>query len=258
VREDEVTVFVEVNGGSPSTYSLPLQIRDRETDANNSFENKGEQSTNTYVKMCDLVNGAVLTLRSLTDNVGPLRRLELLSESFYHNLSLHHKLKCHMEHAYIAWRTIRGDGNCYYRAFYYSLVEQFITSPYRQFAFAQLHNQLDSVHYTDRECIIQHERLKTMIAKAAGTYLKCYLYVVPNVYVYIAIGESCWMSVGEFERDVIADNSIDQAFIRAFRMIITQFLIDNRSFKLYDESPNPSSSNSMTMEELIMSSYDCR
>lgn len=64
-----------------------------------------------------------LVLWNDLSNVGPRQSLSSLFRDYKHNNRMSGKLES-LVSSYYGWRTIRGDGNCYYRAVYYALLEQ--------------------------------------------------------------------------------------------------------------------------------------
>ena len=66
------------------------------------------------IGVTDLRTNDHLILCASKDNVGPKRKLEALAQNFKHNPALRAKVQS-LAQAYVGYRPIRGDGNCYYR-----------------------------------------------------------------------------------------------------------------------------------------------
>lgn len=56
-------------------------------------------------------------------NLGPYEPLSTLAEEFKFNASFQRRVKSLEEKGYAGWRRIRGDGNCFYRAVGFGLLE---------------------------------------------------------------------------------------------------------------------------------------
>lgn len=61
-------------------------------------------------------------------NVGPREPLSSLIEDFKFNSSFCAKVNQLVEHGYVGWRRVRGDGNCFYRAVLFGLLERLVTT----------------------------------------------------------------------------------------------------------------------------------
>ena len=68
----------------------------------------------TYCMLSNVPDLGVITLRNVRDVVGPNMPLPTLTAQFRYNAGLRAKVG-RMHSAYSGWRSIRGDGNCYYR-----------------------------------------------------------------------------------------------------------------------------------------------
>jgi hypothetical protein len=73
----------------------------------------------------------VVVIKTFYDNIGVPSKLHVLSGSYGHNSAIKKKIAT-LQEVYEGWRSIRGDGNCYYRAAIYGLIEQIIRSRKRE------------------------------------------------------------------------------------------------------------------------------
>jgi hypothetical protein len=89
------------------------------------------------ISLRSIKRGAVLELRTTRDNVGPRMLLAKMPADFRHNSSMVAKI-ARLETAYSGFRRIRGDGNCYYRAVIFGLLENIVESD-RRHLFRELH-----------------------------------------------------------------------------------------------------------------------
>ena len=80
------------------------------------------------MKSMGLQDNDTLSIRSCKDIVKAKQCLPTLNMkgSIKNNELLRHKIDLMMTR-YSSWRAVRGDGNCYYRAVYFSLFEQLFT-----------------------------------------------------------------------------------------------------------------------------------
>jgi hypothetical protein len=85
----------------------------------------------------NIKNDSVIELRTSRDNVGARLHLTKIAADFRHNNSMVGKIN-KLETAYVGFRRMRGDGNCYYRAVIFGLLEQIIESE-RRHLFLDLH-----------------------------------------------------------------------------------------------------------------------
>jgi hypothetical protein len=99
-------------------WSIPLQFHNRvgETLSHHVKE---------YVLLNDIKPKERVIFRSNKHNVGPKKEMRLLTQSYKNNNSMYQKFDS-LCRTYFGWRSIRGDGNCYYRAIYFGLLEQII------------------------------------------------------------------------------------------------------------------------------------
>ena len=89
-----------------------------------------EQDQKTQAQL-DAIEKEIKSNQSLTSNLQPISNLAKLYESDNDNDSTssnQHFIKgCeYLSTKYKSWRMIRGDGNCYYRAFLYAVCEELL------------------------------------------------------------------------------------------------------------------------------------
>lgn len=72
-----------------------------------------------------------------------------------------------MSQNYIGWRGIRGDGNCYYRAVYFSVFEQLIVDNRRD-AMHLIVDIFGRVTFDDEREQHNHSLLMQMLMEACG------------------------------------------------------------------------------------------
>jgi hypothetical protein len=73
----------------------------------------------------------VVVIKTFFDNIGVPSKLHVLSGSYESDSAIKKKIAI-LQEVYEGWRSIRGDGNCYYRAVIYGLIEQIIRSRKRE------------------------------------------------------------------------------------------------------------------------------
>jgi ubiquitin thioesterase protein OTUB1 len=86
-----------------------------------------EDDDNYAVALSSLDHGVVVEIRTRKDSVGPRMELNLLASDFRHNKSMVEKV-AQLGVGYMGYRKVRGDGNCYYRAVIFGLLENIIES----------------------------------------------------------------------------------------------------------------------------------
>lgn len=129
---------------------------------------------------------------------------------------------------YCGWRSIKGDGNCYYRAVYFSLFEQIIAR--KQFnLFGNLHNKFSSVIFEDEADQEEHQEFLDLLGQQSSDDLT-------------------WSSVNEFEYEVLnSDSVLDEACVRACRWLVSDYIISNQDVALNDSG--------ISIKEAVLPSY---
>lgn len=139
-------------------------------------------------------------------NVRPREDIDALKDEFRHNPSMVSKIrKLADEHGYGHWRPIRGDGNCFYRAAIFGVLEAWLSegAMHRVRDLAEL---LQKVKYEEREEQCAHERMLKRL--------------------------STWDSAKELEHWVAMDSGIDQALVRACRRVLRDHLVSHANAQL--------------------------
>jgi len=166
------------------------------------------------ISISDLEDGDYLLLRMRTHHIiGARSHLEILGvlePKFYDALQ-------GICTAYAGFRKIGGDGNCYYRAVAFGLLEQLVQdSAYENFAV--IRNILDSVTYTDGSEEAEHhaELLQLLTEAACGR---------------------TWNNTEQLQASLLAPTSnIDAALVRACRNLLGNYLVTSED-ELYNDLP---------------------
>eukprot|EP00440_Ansanella_granifera_P061704 gb/GFBE01066895.1/.p1 GENE.gb/GFBE01066895.1/~~gb/GFBE01066895.1/.p1 ORF type:complete len:339 (+),score=87.53 gb/GFBE01066895.1/:1-1017(+) len=140
--------------------------------------------------------------------VGKLETLDKLREEFKFNKSFGEKVKQLEKLGYDGWRRMRGDGNCFYRAVGFGLLEVIVEAPQQlQRKWAQhMSKAILALRFNSEADQRDHDRLCKLIGKLAeGTG---------------------WQQVAELE-DSFTDSSLDQALVRAVRHLIGKCMVEN-------------------------------
>lgn len=132
-------------------------------------------------------------------NVKPKAPIQALVAEYHESSSMRSK-SAQLAQAYSHWRSIRGDGNCYYRAMIFGLLEVWLESRdmkrYRGFL-----GKLQQVRYESPMEQRAHENMLQLLRT--------------------------WEFPEQLELWVATDVGLDQALIRASRRLVRLFLIRN-------------------------------
>eukprot|EP00439_Symbiodinium_sp_Y106_P016895 s1912_g2.t1 len=172
-----------------------------------------------------------LVLRSLpqqprgTDqpNVGYRCSIHTLEEECRFNPGKLEKIR-RLAQAYSCWRSIRGDGNCYYRTVIFGALEALMVS--------EDHERLNQIMLALRQV-----QLETVPEQKRHNQL---LQIMRT-----------WRSPHQIEQWIAQDAALDQALIRACRRLVRQFLMK----RAHDRSPS-----GLTYDQLVKaldSKYTC-
>lgn len=127
-------------------------------------------STPTSFSIYDLRDGHEVYLRALSGNVGEkFRLMHLAPEQREFNPSLYDKVQ-DLTDQYVGYRKIRGDGNCYYRAVAFGLLEQLIITGHRD-GFQYVHDCFKNLQFADDNLTANLAVLKEKLLAAAGKLL---------------------------------------------------------------------------------------
>jgi len=154
------------------------------------------------------------SLSAQPQNLGKLESLSTLKDEFKFNKSFGAKVDGLIREGYKGWRRVRGDGNCFYRAVGYSLIEQIILSEQRQTAAAALVRQLRELQLEEPAEQKAHERLVGHLERvAAGLHWQEHVLEAEQYQVYEAFNDAM-------------DDSIDKACIRAMRRLTAKCILE--------------------------------
>ena len=91
-----------------------------------SYELVENATMKYHLTVEDLVQSDCICVRLLLDIVKGRSSLESLASLVQCNKNKMYKVTEQIGRSFEFWRAVRGDGNCYYRAIYFSIVEQII------------------------------------------------------------------------------------------------------------------------------------
>mmetsp|Transcript_26664 Transcript_26664/g.51398 ORF Transcript_26664/g.51398 Transcript_26664/m.51398 type:complete len:547 (+) Transcript_26664:42-1682(+) len=148
-------------------------------------------------------------------NIGEMRHITTLEDECRFNPSKLRKIK-NLAKNYHHWRPIRGDGNCYYRAVIYGMLELCFTGSDDRQRLGEVLSSLERVQYDSLVHQCNHERVLQLLRS--------------------------WQSREQLEVWVSNDASVDQALVRACRRLVREFLTQHA------DEPAPSG---MTYSELV-------
>lgn len=202
IPDNDVTIY-RIN--EDGWYSEIRPAMERATE--DSFCKTDDSCCLTNLKTNDL-----LYLTSSKDNVGPKCKLSTLAFDNRYNKSLVSKIQ-ELNFLYCGWRSIRGDGNCYYRAVIFSLIEQLITANNRP-QLQALHDKFNSISGTmpGPRSKAEHDKLLMRLQSAADGEL--------------------WKSPMDFVRDISNDCVLDLSIVRACRRLVSAYIMNNQTLDL--------------------------
>jgi len=101
-------------------------------------------------------------------NLSPTQQIELLKNEFAHNVSILREIDLMMQEGYVAWRPIRGDGNCFFRAVGFGILEQLVCPSHEPLgrwasAFVRRLSSLSATYTHDQE-LQEHGELMHLIS----------------------------------------------------------------------------------------------
>ena len=98
---------------------------------------------------------------SSVPNIGPREELGSLASEFRFNPRFVQKVDRLGQRGYEGWRRVRGDGNCFYRAVGFGLLEQLVTAPQQSRAAwaAALGESLEALSFEDASEAEAHREL---------------------------------------------------------------------------------------------------
>lgn len=132
------------------------------------------------IDVSDIADGDVICVSRLRDCIGfrtPIASLfRVIANGFKRNgvemdlNSLNNRIRI-LSKNYNGWRAIKGDGNCYFRAVYFSMFENVIARSLQSEYFSYLHDLFASVtkQVTENDHALEdHEELLQVLSLAAG------------------------------------------------------------------------------------------
>jgi len=204
-NSDLVIYRVDANGWE-------VELCDLRADESSASAMSGGVSI--MISISDLNNGDYLILRMRTHHIiGARSHLEILGvlePKFFDALQS-------ICTAYAGFRKIGGDGNCYYRAVAFGLLEQLVLDGAHE-NFILIRNILASVSYAvDSEDAEYHTELLQLLSEAAAG--------------------RAWLNTEQLQASFLAPTSnIDAALVRACRNLLGNYLVTSED-ELYNDLP---------------------
>jgi hypothetical protein len=121
----------------------------------------------SVIDIADLNDFDCIEVRHIANcSVGGKFRLSSIASQNKFNSSMRSKINTLSNH-YYGYRKIRGDGNCYYRAIIFGLLEQLIEHG-NPIGFSKIHSLLTKVTYKEVMHNRAHENLLFALLRASG------------------------------------------------------------------------------------------
>eukprot|EP01041_Mallomonas_annulata_P004708 gene4708-9330_t len=184
-----------------------------------------DNAMKSFISIVDLRTNDLICVRPGLSSVGPRQTLLTLSDNFKFNVSMQSKVKS-LEEAYCGWRSIRGDGNCYYRTVIFSLLEQIIELQIHS-KFMVLYNKFQKItpFIFGNEAQFYHNKFLVCLQEASE--------------------ERMWRTKEDLEKSFLSDNTLDLAAIRACRRLVSHYLLSNPNQEM----------NGLSVKDAILPSY---
>lgn len=200
-----------------------------------NYESKGNDGESLHNDA--LRAGDKLQVLVNNSNIGPRKRLRVLENAFKYNSSIKMKM-IQLSRAYIGWRPIRGDGNCFYRAIIVGLLEQLILSQDSS-GFHSLRELFSVVQEHFTNAVVGP---KGLVGRGDG--LDALALVCTKL--SQAAGKNTWRSVAEFEFEMNSvETALDTSLVMSCRLLTCWFLLTNQDKDM----------NGLSLREAILSSY---
>lgn len=184
-----------------------------------------------------IVADDVLTVRVKNDRVGGRELISVLQSAYEKVPVLKSRYK-YLSNTYCGFRTIKNDGNGYFRAIYFGLFEHIILTNQRH-VFALLQARFYSILNKHNESDRSDPNFAT-----TSTYLNFVIDALEG-----AADDRRWLTTEELEADVLdSEYEFDFIFISMLRKLVVEFIIENRKMKL-------AGSGSVSLESVIMDHY---
>lgn len=204
-----------------------------------------------YSKGIDtLESGDIVLVKTNTDNVGVPSKLHLLSANYGYRQAMVNKINT-LEEIYEGWRSIRGDGNCYYRTVIYGLIEQIIRSNKRE------------------KLLILREKFLAVRIQPTDSEKSTDLILPPMQsldsicdMLQLAADGLAWVNIEEFDNSILnTQTGHDLALVSACRSIVSRYLIQNQKLEISGisiaDAILPSFPDISNMEEYCARYVDC-
>ena len=124
-------------------------------------------SSECSISICDLEEKDRIELRRLTSCVRGRFRLRVIAATDRFNSSLQDKIAS-LSETYAGYQEIRGDGNCYYRAIIFGLIEQIISDPSKRKLLLKIRDRFEQLVFRAGPELVHHEALLQKLKQAAG------------------------------------------------------------------------------------------
>jgi ubiquitin thioesterase protein OTUB1 len=202
LKVEELRYYYTSNDGYACELKGQIATKREDQDA--------QKSQTKYIVASDLHDGDTILIAALRDNICPRQRLDVIAADNMYNASIQAKVK-DLEAQYDGWRGIRGDGNCFYRAVIFGLLEQLVQTGNRP-AFDELRRKFEEAdtHHFSYEDRRDHQEMLMKLRDAASSHT--------------------WITLSELKSDILTkhpssdQSSIDLALIRACRAVVSSFL----------------------------------
>jgi hypothetical protein len=137
--------------------------------ASDRLPNLSKDST-SLITIGELRSSDVVVMHTSKDSMGPRALLGNLRDHFKYNDSMRSKID-QLYSSYVGWRSVRGDGNCYYRAIIFGLLEQAVYAKNRSRIFAGLLGLFKPIQFlrNSKEQALHSMLLDTLAAARGGS-----------------------------------------------------------------------------------------
>lgn len=186
------------------------------------------------INASQLKSGDVIAFGSNFDSIRPRSQLSHLCNSYHKTNEIMRNKISALSKAYCGWRPIRGDGNCYYRAVIYGVLENAVLSPSkgrRRHVFTELYSMFYSLEFDsygdDND---EHAR------RCHGETLE---------YLQAAADGKQAISWDRLEFEYLTDPHLDLSMIRCCRKLISDYIINNSDLDV----------NGITLADAILCTY---
>eukprot|EP00607_Mallomonas_marina_P009645 CAMPEP_0182419612 /NCGR_PEP_ID=MMETSP1167-20130531/4026_1 /TAXON_ID=2988 /ORGANISM="Mallomonas Sp, Strain CCMP3275" /LENGTH=781 /DNA_ID=CAMNT_0024594623 /DNA_START=457 /DNA_END=2803 /DNA_ORIENTATION=- len=207
-----------------SAHTAPASLFPHGADGGMTAQNT--VATVSYLTIRDLCDNDVINVRSFRDCVGPKCRLHALAVLFKYNATAQQKV-ARLASVYMGYRPVKGDGNCFYRAVMFSLLEQLVGAE-------------------DRKSIRRlHQRVLKLMTEKNMEVLNDVVIILRDVADGI-----CWtggsQGVAEMEEWMLkASNGLDLNLVQTCRLLVSRYLLLHQDKEM----------NGLKVRDAILPSY---